>query len=502
MRVVEAIGGRSAKGWRGAAALFALGAAAALGHAPTSWPLAALAGFGVAGFFFAHSPSRAAAARIGWLFGAGYFAVSLAWIVEPFLVRPERDGWMAPFALTLSASGFGLFWGLAFGLAHMLGSGPGSRALALAAALTGVGMLREELLTGFPWALPSYVWAETPVAQALAYIGPHGLTFLTLLAAFSPLIWHRRWAGAAVVAIAAVALAWGLGLARLADADASGEVRVRLVQPNVPQSEKWNSDRSEEFFQRLLSLTRSPSAEPVDLVVWPETAITALLRNARKRFPEIAAAAGGARVATGIRRLEEGMYYNSMIVLDPSGNQTGQYDKHHLVPFGEYVPLAEELSALGISALASEVGFSPGPGPRILDAGPAAGRLLPLICYEATFPRETRTAERPDGMLQITNDGWFGSFSGPQQHFAQSRLRAIELGLPLMRAANTGISAIVDAKGRTVAALPLGEEGVLDATIPAAGPPTAYSTFGDAPTGAALAASALLLLWQRRRNRR
>ena len=501
MRVVEAIGGRSAKGWRGAAALLALGAAAALGHAPASWPLAALAGFGAVGFLLVHCPDRAAAIRIGWLFGTGYFAVSLVWIVEPFLVRPERDGWMAPFALALSAAGFGLFWGLAFGLARMLGSGSGSRAVALAAALTGVGMLREELLTGFPWALPSYVWAETPVAQALAYIGPHGLTFLTLLAAFSPLLWRRRWAAAAV-ALAAVASAWGLGLARLADADAAGNVRVRLVQPNVPQPEKWNPDRGEEFFQRLLALTRAPATEPIDLVVWPETAITALLRDARGRFPEIADAAGAARVVTGVRRRDEGRYYNSMIVLDQSGVQAGQYDKHHLVPFGEYVPLAPVLSGLGLSGLASQVGFSAGPGPQILDVGPEAGRLLPLICYEAIFPRETRTAERPDGMLQITNDGWFGSFSGPQQHFAQARLRAIELGLPLLRSANTGISAVVDAKGRIVAALPLGEEGVLDAAIPTAGPPTPYLTLGDAPTGAALAAAALLLLWRRRRNLR
>ena len=499
MRVVEAIGGRSAKGWRGAAALLALGAAAALGHAPASWPLAALAGFGAAGFLLAHCPGRGAAIRIGWLFGTGYFAVSLVWIVEPFLVRPERDGWMAPFALALSAAGFGLFWGIAFGLARMLGSGSGSRAVALAAALTGVGMLREELLTGFPWALPSYVWAETPVAQALAYIGPHGLTFLTLLAAFSPLLSRRRWIGAAV-ALAAVASVWGLGLARLADADAAGNVRVRLVQPNVPQPEKWNPDRGEEFFQRLLALTRAPAAEPVDLVVWPETAITALLRDAHARFPEIAAAAGGARVATGVRRLDEGKYYNSMIVLDPSGLQAGQYDKHHLVPFGEYLPLSSVLTGLDLSGLASQVGFSAGPGSQILDVGPEAGRLLPLICYEAIFPRETRAAERPDGMLQITNDGWFGSFSGPQQHFAQARLRAIELGLPLLRSANTGISAVVDAKGRTVAALPLGEQGVLDSAFPAAGAPTAYSSFGDAPTGAALAASALLLLWRRRRN--
>lgn len=500
MNLASAMGALSAKGWRGSVALIALGALAGLGHQPFSWPLATIVAFAAGCFALVNCRKQVDAFKVGWLFGAGYFAVSLIWIVEPFMVFPARDGWMAPFAICLSAAGFGGFWGVGFWIAWKLGVGPGSRALALAGCIAAIGMLREELLTGFPWALPSYVWSETPVAQALAFVGPHGLTFLTALAAFSLFLARKPWVGA-IIAAAVISIIWAAGSWRLAsgEADHADQARVRLVQPNVPQAEKWNAARSEEFFQRLLMLSSLPSDNPVDLVIWPETAVTYLLRDARNRFSEIAASASEAYVVTGVRRQDGGLFYNSMIALNPEGNLVGVYDKHHLVPFGEYVPLGDVLSGLGFNGLAADEGggFSPGAGPTVLNLGPALGNMLAMICYEAIFPRETRTEFRPDGMLQITNDGWFGTFAGPQQHFAQARMRSIELGLPLLRSANTGISAVVDGRGRVIAQLPLGTQGAIDSMLPKPEPPTLYSKLGDLLIAVALLSILTLLGWRR-----
>jgi len=361
MNPASAVGALSAKGWRGSAVLVALGALGGLGHPPVSWPLATIAAFAAGCFALVNCRKQIDAVKVGWLFGVGYFAVSLIWIVEPFMVFPERDGWMAPFAIFFAAAGFGAFWGAGFWTAWKLGIGPGSRALALAGCIAAVGMLREELLTGFPWALPSYVWSDAPVAQALAVVGPHGLTFLTALAAFSPFLARKPWVGATIAA-AGISVIWAAGSWRLASGDVehADQARVRLVQPNVPQAEKWNAAMSEEFFQRLLSLSSRPSDDPVDLVIWPETAVTDLLRNARKRFPEMAASASGAYIVTGVRRHEAGRFYNSMIALNPEGELIGVYDKHHLVPFGEYVPFGGLLSDLGFNGLAADEG-----GPRM-----------------------------------------------------------------------------------------------------------------------------------------
>ena len=503
MNPASALGALSAKGWRGSAALVALGALGGFGHAHLSWPLATVAAFAAGCFALVNCGKQLDAVKVGWLFGTGYFAVSLNWIVEPFMVFPARDGWMAPFAILLAAAGFGGFWGAGFWAAWKLGTGPESRALALAGCIAAIGMLREELFTGFPWALPSYVWSETPAAQALALAGPHGLTFLTALAAFSPFLARKWWIGA-IAAAAGISAIWAAGYWRLASdsVDYDAQAHVRLVQPNVPQAEKWNADRSEEFFQRLLRLSSQPSEQPVDLVVWPETAVSDLLRDARGRFSEIAASANEAYVATGVRRYDDGRFYNSMIALNPEGELVGVYDKHHLVPFGEYVPFGDLLSGLGFSGLAADEGggFSPGTGPAALNLGPALGNMLAMICYEAIFPRETRTDIRPDGMLQITNDGWFGTFAGPQQHFAQARMRSIELGLPLLRSANTGISAVVDGRGRVIAQLPLGAQGAIDSYVPKPEPPTLYSKVGDLPI--ALVLLSILALLGRRRIRR
>jgi apolipoprotein N-acyltransferase len=244
----------------------------------------------------------------------------------------------------------------------------------------------------------------------------------------------------------------------------------------------------QEFYRRLLAATRAPAQPTPDVVIWPETAVEFVLDRDPALQAEVAAAPGpGGRLVLGIRRAEpvaDGWrWFNSLAVLEPDGTAAAVYDKHHLVPLGEYVPLAPALARLGVPALATltRTGFAAGPGPRLV-AVAGVPPFLPLICYEAIFPNGLRApGGRPEWLVQVTNDGWFGRLAGPYQHFAQARMRAIEQGLPLARAANTGISAMIDPRGRIVSRLGLGVAGYFDAVLPAALPPTFYARFGDLP---------------------
>ena len=267
------------------------------------------------------------------------------------------------------------------------------------------------------------------------------------------------------VAIAVLAAAWGFGAWTLAQPmPADRDVTLRLVQPNAEQQAKWDPALAQQFFDRLLDLT---AAKPTpDLVIWPETALPYLL----DRHPEIggmiASAGNGAPVAIGMQRVEGDKAWNTLAVIEPDGMTGASYDKHHLVPFGEYIPFGDALFQwANISAFASQMGngYMAGPGPQLLDFGPKLGRALPLICYEAVFPQDLRGTERAGWLLQITNDAWFGHWTGPFQHAAQARLRAIEQGLPLVRVANTGVTAVYDARGRITASLPFATANSLDA---------------------------------------
>ncbi len=474
-----------------------LGALAALGQAPWGlWPLTLL---GLGGLFVvvARAGAWRAAAWLGWAGGMGHFTLALGWLVEPFLVDPLRHGWMAPFALAGMAAGLALFWAAAGGGAHVLARTVWARTLALAPVLAAAELARGHVLTGFPWAMPGHVWLDTPLAQLVAVVGASGLTALTFAlvavlgaVALAPGRVSVSVAGLGLVAV--IAGGWAWGAARLAaPSPAEPGPQVRLIQPNVPQHLKWRRDLVWLFFERHLDLTAAPpepGQAPPALVVWPETAVPWLFDPRDPALQSIAQAAGGAQVALGVQRAEAGAFFNSMVVLDPDGQPTAVYDKHHLVPFGEYIPLLGRLADGPLPGLAGRAlqGYSAGPGPVLLDLGPL-GRALPLICYEAVFPAHLRTAERPDFVLQVTNDAWFGRVSGPWQHLAQARLRAIEQGLPLLRAANTGISAVIDAHGRPVAQLGLGRPGTVDAPLPAALPPTPFARTGEAPLAVLLA---------------
>jgi len=486
----------------GPALAFGLGAIAALGQAPWSLPWLALAAWAAAFALLTGATCLRAAALRGWALGAGHFAVALFWIVEPFLVDPVRHGWMAPFALAGLAGGLALFWAAAVALAQALGPSARARALWLVATLCGAEIARSVVLTGFPWALIGHVWIGAPQMQLARLGGADALTLLTLVAAALPVLVGGRGAAGRVAGLCAgAALAAAPALLPSAAPPPRGDAPVvRLVQPNAAQHLKWRADMIGVFWDRKLRLTaegpqktgpaggRAAAAAPA-LVLWPETAVPALLGQAGPEFAAMARAAGGAPVAAGIQRRGPGTaFHNALAVVAPDGSLAALYDKHHLVPFGEYMPAAPLFARVGVFGLAARAtgGYAPGPGPALIDLGPL-GRALPLICYEAIFARDIRAAPaRPDWLMHVTNDAWFGRLAGPQQHLAIARLRASEFGLPVLRAANTGISAAIDARGAVLAALPLGVEGALDVALPPALPPTPYARLGGLPVLAAL----------------
>ena len=500
-RYVQAVARLS--GGKRALAVFLLGGIGALALPPVgAWVLFPLA-LGLTSTIFAQATNARQAAATGWAFAAGYFGAGLSWIMEPFWVDAARHGWMAPFALIFLAGGLALFWGVAFGVAHWLGRGPATRIAALILTVPVAEYARAHVLTGFPWAAPSQIWVDWAAAQWLAYLGPHGLTLLTVLVAVMPGLALARGVGAPLILASVLPLlmivAGGriiLGL--LPDTGLTGQV-VRLVQPNAPQDQKWHPDHIQTFFTRQIGYT---AADPrPDLIVWPETAVPSLLNTADRALGFIADAAQGVPVVLGIQRREAGQYFNSLIHLDDQGQVAGVYDKHHLVPFGEYIPLAPLATRLGIAGLAqrAEGGYAAGPGPELMSL--PLGNALPLICYEAVFPQDTRIrGARPDFLMQITNDAWFGQRSGPYQHLAQAQMRAIEQGLPLLRAANTGVSAMIDPYGRITDQLPLGQAGYVDAELPLPRTPTLYARTGDLPVLFLFFVVAIGFLWRRTRH--
>ncbi|SFR44294.1 apolipoprotein N-acyltransferase [Yoonia tamlensis] len=482
--------------WARYCSLLLAGALAGLGQAPQDyWYLTIIA---LAGLLAAHPQSARVGALQVWVFGLGYFAVALRWIVEPFLVDAAATGWMAPFAIVLMAAGAALFWALFAYLAARVA--PGSR-IALALAIVWAELARALVLTGFPWALLGHIWVPTPLAQLAALGGPHLLTLFTLVSAWAlcALFGPARIAGGAIL-IALLGLGvWAVpppAVPALPDAPI-----VRLVQPNAPQDQKWDPAHREIYLNRMITMT-GQGARP-DLVVWPETAVPYLLNHVQGDLALMADAARGAPLVFGIQRRDENLrYFNSLIVMGPGGLLRSTYDKRHLVPFGEYIPGGDLLGRLGIHGLATSdgAGFAAGTtSPRV--SLPGIGDAIPLICYEGIFAEEIGGAgARPRLLMLITNDAWFGRGAGPYQHLAQARLRAIEQGLPMVRVANTGVSAMIDAYGRIMDALPLNTQGALDVALPPARAVTPYARYGDRMLMAILAVLTLCCIVVARRD--
>ncbi|PIB23974.1 apolipoprotein N-acyltransferase [Amylibacter kogurei] len=470
----------SQKLWGSRFASVGLGLVLALAHVPFSiFPLMFVA-IPIVGQMFLYCPKPRQAFGMGWFVGFGYFALNLHWIVEPFLVEPEIFGWLAPFALFLMAAGAALFWAVPFGLAKRFGRDHVSQIILLACLWTVSEYLRSFIFTGFPWSLLAYVWIDTPLAQIFAFVGVHGAGLITLLILFIPVMMTRKMLAAAF-ATALIGIIAILGWLRMPDhaPNHASDTIVRMVQPNAEQHMKWRPDMIEVFFDRGVSYTSARTSRRPDVVIWPETSLPFLLGHDHQALQVVADAAGDASVIAGIRRVDDNGGYNSLVYLDPRGGVTAVYDKHHLVPFGEYLPFDALFSKIGLSAIADNIGgFSAGTGPRVIN-GNNVPDFLPLICYEAIFPYSTHTNTRPEWMVHITNDAWFGTFSGPYQHLAQTKARAIETGLPIARAANTGVSGMIDPYGRMVKSLELGQSGYVDVALPASIGKTVYAYVGE-----------------------
>ena len=478
----------AASGWRRSGIAAGLGAVSATALPPGhALPLLVVSFTGLVWLIHAsRSPWRAAVA--GWWFGFAHFLFSIYWIGAAMLTDPSRFGWMvAPAVIGLSA-GFALFPALAAFVARLPALPIAGRVLALAVAWTATEWLRGNILTGFPMNLMGTVWMPSVgMIQSVAVVGVYGLSFVTVLAAAAPAALatpgtdersgRRPWLLPAV-AFWLLAAVWVGGQARLALAPdrAPTEVTLRLVQANIDQSRKWEEGLREAGLAHHVVLSHEPGLDETDIVIWPETAVPFFLDESAtlQAFVSRAAPFGGHVITGAPRRTRSAgrtiAVWNSLHALDSAGAIAASYDKHHLVPFGEYMPLR---GIINLRALATgAVDSSAGPGSRTLRP-PGVPPFSPLICYEAIFPGEVvaddlPSAERPQWLLNITNDAWFGHTAGPYQHFQAARLRAVEEGMPLVRAANTGISAVVDSYGRVVGRLGLGEVGVLDAPLPPA----------------------------------
>ena len=434
----------------------------------------------------------------GWWFGFGYFLAGLWWIGSAFLVEADRFAWMMPFAVLAMPVGLALFTGAGVALAALFWNDRWSRVLALALGLSLSDWVRGHVLTGFPWNGFGYAFSEPLIlAQTASLTGVYGLSFLAVLIFALPAVLadpkplRARLAGL----VGSFALLAGMavfGLVRLDLARDPGvtEVDVRIVQPAIAQAEKWVPENRDWIFDTYLDLTRNPLGGTARvghdrLIVWPESAVPFLLTREPGALYRISQAlTPQSELVTGAIRFEQSSegpaYYNSVYLIGPDGEARDVYDKVRLVPFGEYLPLRALLSRLGLEQLVDLPGtFHSGLRHRVM-VPRMAPSFLPLVCYEAIFPDFAGASQdRPGFLLNVTNDAWFGDTPGPYQHFAQARMRAIEQGLPLVRAANTGISALVDARGRVIEALPLMSRGVIDGRMPVQLPPTIYARYGD-----------------------
>jgi apolipoprotein N-acyltransferase len=429
----------------------------------------------------------------GWMFGIGYFAVSLHWIGFAFLVDADTYLWMMPFMVGGLAAFLAIYWGLAALAARTLWGRGLPRIVVLAAILATAEWLRGHIFTGFPWAAPGLAAEEMGgLLQLASLIGMTGLTFMLVLWAGLPALIGekagRMTAWAALALFALLPLSWGWGSYRVAHASSETVpgVTLRIVQPNIPQSDKWRAENELIIFEKLLTMSRRGEEQfsGATHVIWPESAVPFLLDESPEALAMIdSMLPDNAALITGSLRRErtpEGnAIFNSILGFDGFANVVTRYDKWRLVPGGEFLPLEWLLEPMGFRKVVTVPGsFTAGPGPQTL-AVPGAPPAGFLICYEVIFPNRLVAAERPAWLVNVTNDGWFGNSSGPYQHLAQVRMRAVEQGIPVARAANTGISAVIDGYGQVSKSLKLGSAGIIDSSLPAVLQPTLYARTGD-----------------------
>jgi apolipoprotein N-acyltransferase len=464
------------------------GLVSALGFAPLGlWPLT-IASFAALIWLVETAPSLRSALARGWWFGVGQFALGLNWIATAFTFQSAMPAWLGWIAVVLLSLYLAIFPAAAAGLAWRWGRGNRlALSLILAAGWIVTEWLRGTLFTGFAWNPVGVVLLPTAAAWMAIGIGTYGLSSVAVLVggAFRLALGTMAEKKAACWLVAAVFAGSGLAWALAPLPPAEPGPAVRIVQPNIGQANKWDPGYERQNFERLAGLTGRPGAGP-RLILWPEAATPDFLSfdaRARRRLaallgPDDLLVLGGVEPVFA-RDGHAAAAYNSVYALGADGRLRGRYDKSHLVPYGEYLPMRPILSAIGLSRLApGDLDFRDGPGPRTLDFG-AFGRGGVQVCYEIIFSGQVvDRADRPDFIFNPSNDAWFGAW-GPPQHLAQARLRAIEEGLPVIRATPTGISAVIDAQGRLLASLPLGSAGAIDARLPRPAPPTLFARFGN-----------------------
>jgi len=507
-------------GWRRYLAAFLLGAIAVLALPPFNMlpvnflPVLLVSFPGLVWLTDGNTGYRSAFA-LGWSFGFGFFVAGLYWIAAALFVDIAHFWWLVPFAVAGVPAGLAIFTGLAllvsYGLCRVLRLGGTGRVLALVFCWCAAEWLRGHILTGFPWNLIGYAWSGSfPGALALLQLasltGIYGLSLLTVLVAclaarLGDFSGRRSLALLAALLLVGLPAAWGAYRLSSGPPGDVPNVTLRLVQPSIPQTMKQDPAALLGNFRRLFALSTSPATTPPTAIIWPEDAAPPFLdRDGGARQALAQAAPQNGYVITGTTRTDPAPeapthVWNSLVAVDHDGAIRASYDKFHLVPFGEYVPLRNILPIQKITP--GTIDFSAGPGPRTI-ALPGLPPFSPLICYEAIFPGAVvDPAHRPDWLLNVTDDAWYGFTSGPFQHFAIARLRAIEEGLPLARVGDNGISAMFDPYGRITAQLALDDVGVLDVKLPQALPPTLYSRIGDLPFFGAMLLIVAAILWPR-----
>ena len=474
----------------------ALGAASALAFEPTGWwPLLPVA-FALLCELVDRSQKLSRSLLLGWLFGLGQFVVSLNWIATAFTYQSNMPAWLGWIAVVLLSLYLAIYPAMATGLAWRFGrDNRVALVLGLAGAWAITEWLRGAMFTGFPWNPAAAALAPTPLITMTALIGTYGLSaFVVLLGGAVWLEYYKKWFPLVVI-LAVTTLVWLLPSSPV-PIDPLTIRTVRVVQPDIGQQDKWRPGFDVEAARRLAALSGPPTDEP-RLLLWPEAAITDPAQDGRSG-PYQAMAAFQRMRATGILgpndRLitggiavssRDGIHVdgaaNSIFVLGPGGRVRGRYDKAHLVPYGEYLPMRPLLSAIGLSRLApGDIDFKPGPGPRTIWVGDPWGKVGLQLCYEIIFSGHVVDWQnRPDFIFNPSNDAWFGRW-GPPQHLAQARLRAAEEGIPVIRATPTGISAVIDARGNVIKELPWRTAGVIDAVLPpAATAATPFARFGN-----------------------
>jgi apolipoprotein N-acyltransferase len=514
-------------GWNRAAIALMAGALSALAMAPfNAWPVLFLTFPVLVWLIDGAAAGRwrgvPAAAMSGFWFGLGYFVPGLYWIGYAFFVDAPTFAWLAPFAVLGLPAYLALYVAFGFALARLIWTDGASRVLALAVSLTVAEWLRGHLLTGFPWNAFGYALSEPlALAQTASLIGLWGMTFLAVAIFASPAVLidgaspgRKPW----TVPAAALALLVAMGIfgtirLSMQPTKMVANVKLRIMQPNLQQDVKFNYSAKAEVMQKYLTLSdrasgpQSTGVRDASILIWPESAFPFFLTREADAMAQIAELLPkGTVLITGSVRAPDDLKpgvkvtraYNSIYVIDHDGSVLSVYDKLHLVPFGEYLPYQNWMESIGLSQLTKvQGGFLAGTVRHPLTI-PDAPRALPLICYEVAFPGDiAERDDRPGWIINVTNDGWFGISTGPYQHLQQARLRAIEEGLPLVRAANTGISAVIDPMGRIVAQLGLGLEGVLDASLPAAIPPPIYARIGNIPATIIVIAALIFVIRRR-----